>query len=482
MFSVRNALLVLASVWVAAAPMGEADARHLLARTGFGPRAEEVAEYAKLDHVAAADKLLKEIRTVAITPPPDWVDSSLPSRAAYKDKSDDDKKAVREMLREQGLDLRAWWYSELLLTPSPLTEKMTLFWHNHLVSAQQKVKLAPLMYRQNVLLRQEALGNFGRLLHSVARDPAMLVYLDGVQNRKGQPNENFAREVMELFTLGEGHYTEQDIREAARALTGMSLERPSGEYRFRPALHDDGEKVIFGHRGKFDGDAFLDLILARPETAEFIVSKLWREFISPEPDAAEVRKLAKVFRDSHYELKPLMRALLTSNAFYAPANRGVLVKSPVEITVGTFRQFGINPPEWDGVMAVNRGLGQDLFNPPNVKGWPGYTDWINSQTLLARKQLLGKVFRAAEMDATPVAMMLPSTGKGDKASKLERATDRAAGGRRGYDLYVDQWLEHVGGVGRAALLLLPLSPDVPPTGTPVEMVGQLIMNPLFQLK
>jgi len=470
-------LAAVAATQALATPLGEADARHLLARTGFGVSATDVAAFAKLDRNIAVDKLLDSAQINPQTPPPSWVnDPSLPKRGEM---SEGDKKAFREQQRDEGIELRTWWYREMLDTPSPLTERMTLFWHNHFVSAQQKVKSPVLLYRQNLLLRRYALGNFGTLLHEVARDPAMLIYLDGVQNRKGQPNENFAREVMELFTLGEGHYSEQDIREAARALTGMSLDRDTGTYRFRPALHDDGDKTIFGHTSNYDGDAFLDLILSRPETSEFIVTKLWREFISPTPDPKQVKQFARLFRNANYGMKPLLHAMLTSDAFYAPENRGVLVKSPVELTVGTFRTFGVEPPDWKPVLGVDRALGQDVFNPPNVKGWPGYTDWINSQTLLLRKQMLARVFRAAEMDGGQPQQSMdganPKMERGDKAAK-------AMGGRRGVDLYVDRWVNDVGGLGRASLILLPLTPDSVPEGTTTEAVSQLVMNPLYQLK
>src|SRR5450432_4935955 len=235
----------------------------------------------------------------------------------------------KQQVRE-GLDLRGWWVEEMLATPSPLTERMTLFWHNHFVSSQQKVKLAELMYRQNVTLRANALGNFGVLLHAIGRDPAMVIYLDSAQNRKGTPNENFAREVMELFTLGEGNYTEQDVKEAARAFTGWSLDRTSGQFVFRRFIHDDGVKTVLGRTGNLDGDQVLDILLAQPATAEFVTSKLWREFVSPDPDPREVRRIAQLFRSSNYDIKVALRALLTCDAFWAPENRGTLVKSPVE--------------------------------------------------------------------------------------------------------------------------------------------------------
>jgi uncharacterized protein (DUF1800 family) len=451
--------------------MGDEDARHLLARTGFGASPGELTAFAGLSRAAAVDRLLAESRPQAQTPPPAWV-----GRAPFPPKDqmaqDDAKAAYRDQVRDETIELREWWYREMWSTHSPLTERMTLFWHNHFVSGMQKVKSPPLMYQQNALLRREALGNFGRLLHEVARDPAMLVYLDGVRNRKEEPNENFAREVMELFTLGEGHYGEQDIREAARALTGMSLERDTGRYRFRPALHDDGNKRILGRYGNFDGDGFIDILLSRPELAEFISRKLWREFVSPDPDADEIKRLAAVFRQSGYEIKPLLRALLLSDAFWSPRHRGVLVKSPVELTVGTLRTFGIEPPAWRPLLAVDRAMGQSLFDPPNVKGWPGYTDWINSQTLLQRKQLLARVFRVA-VDRPTMA--------GAANERFGKAVMRL-GNEHGEEFSLDHWLADAGGQGRATVLLLPLQPDAVATGESADAVRQLVMNPLYQLK
>jgi uncharacterized protein (DUF1800 family) len=253
----------------------------------------------------------------------------------------------RAFVREQAQNtqrLRGWWLAEMVATPSPLTERMTLFWHNHFVSSQLKVRLARLMYAQNATFRAHALGSFGALLHAAAREPAMVLYLDSAQNRKGAPNENFAREVMELFTLGEGQYTEQDVKEAARAFTGWSYDRVAGEFVERPRLHDDGEKTIFGRRGRFDGDDVLDLILARPETARFVVAKLWREFVSPEPDAAAVARIAADFRQAHYDLKVALRGLLLDPAFWSPDNRGTLVKSPVATPSSSIRATRLSTP------------------------------------------------------------------------------------------------------------------------------------------
>ena len=310
--------------------------------------------------------------------------------------------------------MRAWWVQEMLVTPSPLTERMALFWHNHFVSSQQKVRTARLLYGQNAMLRANALGNFGTLLHAAGKDPAMLLYLDSAQNRRGQPNENFAREVMELFTVGEGHYTEQDIKEAARAFTGWSLNRETGDYMFRPGVHDYGVKTVLGKSGNFDGDAVLDILLAQPSTAEFVTTKLWREFVSPDPDAREVARIAQTFRSSNYDIKVALRALLLSDAFWARENRGTLVKSPIEFVVGTLRQLEIKPTSGLPFAVLSAGMGQNLFSPPNVKGWPGGNVWIDTNTLLARKQFVDRLARGDEVPMQVTSMQvtpLPATAQ-----------------------------------------------------------------------
>ncbi len=289
------------------------------------------------------------------------------------------------------------------VTTSPLSEKMTLFWHNHFVSSDQKVRSPHLMYRQNLLLRRHALGNFATLLHEIARDPAMVIYLDNASNRKAQPNENFAREVMELFTLGEGHYTEHDVKEAARAFTGWSIDFDTGEFLFRAPQHDDGPKTVLGRSGNLGGEDVLRVLLAHPRTAEHVVEKLWREFVSPSLDPAEVKRIARRFRDSGYDIRAALRALLTSNTFYAEHNRATLIKSPVELVIGTLRQFRFSTGEMLPFALSVAQLGQNLFAPPNVKGWPGGEAWINSTTLLARKQLLERLFRGE--DTMPMAAL-----------------------------------------------------------------------------
>lgn len=411
------------------------DARHLLTRAGFAPTETEVRAIVGSSRAAAVDRLLATARTTPVTPVPAVLTTGSALRPARgPDATPEERKAFVRAQVQDGLALRGWWLQEMLTTPSPLTERMTLFWHNHFVSAQPKVRVTRLMFVQNTTLRANALGNFGTLLHAVAKDPAMIVYLDGAQNRKGAPNENFARELMELFTLGEGHYSEADVKEAARAFTGWSLDRDTGTFVMRPRLHDGGIKTILGRTGRFDGDDVLDLLLARPETAVFITAKLWREFISPDPDASEVARIARAFRASHYDLRTVVGELLRSDAFYAPANRGVLVKSPVEVVVGALRQFDLAPADAVPFALAAAAMGQNLYSPPNVKGWPGGDAWINTSTLLARKQFLerftrgddpGAAMRPAAVDA--LATTTPAPAAMEMAPAAPRKVLAAAG-------------------------------------------------------
>lgn len=420
--------LLLAGALIALAPalaqaqlreIGPDGARHLLNRTGFAASPSEIDQFSKLTRAEAADKLLRAARREPVTPPPAWVDEAILPPYKLRDLSPEERMKENRLNIERGIELREWWFRELLDTPSPLTEKMTIFWHSHFATSQQKVRYGQLMYRQNLTLRKHALGNFGQLLKDIARDPAMVIYLDSAQNRRGQPNENFAREVMELFTLGEGQYSENDIKEVARAFTGWSVDRDNGEFMFRRFAHDAGQKTVFGRTGRFDGNDVLDILLDRPQTAEFITTKLWKEFVSPTPDMEEVHRLARLFRNSRYDISVLMRAMLTSDAFYAQENRATLVKSPVEFVIGTLKQFEIQPSQLRPFVFAAAGLGQNLLSPPNVKGWPGGESWINSSSLLGRKQFLDRVFRADEMPmaSAPEAMAMMRDGPGERARR-----------------------------------------------------------------
>jgi uncharacterized protein (DUF1800 family) len=398
-----GAALACAAMFAQAAPasLTQEQARHLLLRSGFAPTQAEVDRWVghsareAVDDIVARAKAARPLHELAHA-------ATQPLPAQLASLSVDERRMARQGQIREGGEIKRWWMREMIESPTPLVERMTLLWHGHFATSQQKVVSARAMWQQHRLLRGEALGNFRTLLHGIARDPAMLIYLDGARNRKEAPNENFAREVMELFTLGEatqgGGYTEQDIREAARAFTGWSLERETVSYRFRPALHDTGSKKLFGRTGDLDGDDVIDLLLQQPAAARFITTKLWKEFVSPQPDARELERIAGHFRSSDYDIAVVVRDLLLSDAFWTEANRGTLVKSPVELLVGTVRQFGLNIDDTGPLVQKCAQLGQNLLVPPNVKGWPGYTDWIDATTLIERKRFAEQVLRPAIME------------------------------------------------------------------------------------
>ncbi len=375
---------LLPASWAGAAAMGPEEAYHLLNRAGFGATPQEVAQYARLPRAQAVDKLFRESVAAATTPPPESALEYLPP-GRLRGMSEEERKALFREQRETAIDLRGWWVREMLATPSPLSERMTLFWHNHFVSSLQKVKSAKLMYRQNELLRRHALGNFRTLLHAVAKDPAMVIYLDSATNRKEQPNENFAREVMELFTLGVNQgYSEYDIREGARALTGYTYEHYTGQFRFNLAQHDTDPKTLFGQTGPWTGDDFCTLILQQPHTARFIAGKLFEYFAYPDPDPKVVAQLATVLRGNGYEMAPLLKNIFMSEEFYSAKAVGTQIKSPVQLMVGMARDFGVKGADYNYLFQVCADMGQELFQPPNVKGWYGGRDWINANLIFTR--------------------------------------------------------------------------------------------------
>ncbi|HVE51584.1 MAG TPA: DUF1800 domain-containing protein [Casimicrobiaceae bacterium] len=485
--------------------LGEEDARHLLARTGFGPTAREVAAFATLTREQAIERLLADLSRDPMTPVPESLRASGPIRLPGPDASEEERRAFRQQQLSEGLELRGWWIEEMLATHSPLTERMTLFWHSHFASSQQKVRFARLMYQQNATFRRHALGNFRELLFAAAREPAMIVYLDVAQNRRGAPNENFAREVMELFTLGEGRYREEDVREAARAFTGWSIDRDTGTFRMRPLLHDAGVKSVLGTTGRLDGDAVLAILLAQPATAEHIVAKLWREFVSPAPEAREVQRIAERFRRADYSISVALRELLLSDAFYDPANRGALVKSPVELVVGTLRQLDVKPASGAPFAIAAATMGQNLFAPPNVKGWVGGEAWINASTLLARKAF---VERFVASDA-PLALMTSEirtgevaemTGNEAMAAVSKASADEGVGPNRRFARMIERGIRDMRFDAAAWLQALPGASDdarrahaqallLPATGpfdsrpiAPSQFIRTVFLDPSYQLK
>lgn len=493
------------------------DARYFLTRTGFAPDSQAIGTYVGLSRAQAVDKLLATARVAPVTPMPAWVVEPIPTRAQERALDPDARRAEGAERAHRYEALRGWWIREMVATPSPLTERMTLFWHGHFTSGQDKVPYPQLMARQNALLRRYALGNFAQMLHAVAKDPAMLLYLDGATNRKGHPNENFAREVMELFTLGEGRYTQRDVSEAARAYTGWSLDPDTRDYVWRADWHDTGVKTVLGQAGTFDGDAVLDLLLADPQTATFIVTELWREFVSSTPDAARIAPIAARFRASGYDIAVALRGLFSTDAFWDEGNRGTLVKSPAQFVVGTLRAFDVDDDDMTPLAGTLRNLGQNLFAPPNVKGWPGGSAWINSVTLLAREQFVEQLLRATEsnrarpkapMPPTPPSMARPAAADNPAVSALRGMSADSEGGRmramagmspapamrpRGMRFDLDGWLAHYGttptersGLSTELQLqhaVLPMAPvdAMPPATTSAAYLRALLMDPAYQL-
>lgn len=282
--------------------------------------------------------------------------------------------------------LRAWWLYVMLNSPHPLEERLTLFWHNHFATSNSKVQNIGSMYRQNELFRTHALGNFSKLLHEISEDPAMLVWLDTVTNKKGKPNENYARELMELFSLGIGNYSEQDIRQAARAFTGWGIK--SNKYHFNQDEHDDGEKTVMSRTKSFGGHDVVNLCLEQPACARFVVRKMFRHFVSETllPDDDLIEPLAAQFRNSHYNIKKLVSTILRSNLFFSPEAYRTRVKAPVEFAVSLIHML---EGRADSIQLADLldPLGQRLFAPPSVKGWDGGPNWLNSTTLILRHNL-----------------------------------------------------------------------------------------------
>lgn len=464
------ALPILGASFSAAHALDAADARHLLARTGFGATMEDAAALAPLTREQAVRKILDGARTTAVTPGPEFLNAKEPAFPALGQLNAENRKAQQDKTNRHVQELKAWWYDEMLATPSPFTERMTLFWHNHFTSSLRKTRSPVLHYRQNALLRRESLGNFASMLGAVSRDPVMLDYLDNRLNRWEKPNENFARELLELFTLGEGHYSEQDIKNAARAFTGWTTSGDRERFVDNVRIHDPDSKTFLDRTGRFDGDDILKIILQQPRTAEFITEKLWREFVSPTPDPKEVKRLAAVFRDGNYEIKPLMQAMLMSDAFWAQKNRGELIKSPVEFLVGTVRFFKETPADGDALARYSRRLGQDIFDPPNVKGWAGYTAWISTDTLLAREQFLQRLLRGDRLG--PVQPGMTANG-GRRPPTLPAATDNSKAGPKGAALEAEL----------ASLLLAKPAVNPPAADAPErQRIAAIFLDPAYQLK
>ncbi|MHB1556829.1 MAG: DUF1800 domain-containing protein [Isosphaeraceae bacterium] len=370
-------------------PWGPKWAAHLYRRAGFGPSPDELDESLRLGPDGTLDLLMR----------------GRPGSVELLDTLNDVGRIAAEH-DNGGDDLVGWWLYVILNGGHPLREKMTLFWHNHFATSLAKVQDPRLMFRQNALLRSHALGRFGPLLQAMSRDGAMLVWLDSNSNVKGRPNENYARELMELFSLGVGHYTEKDVREAARAFTGWRTDGVG--FAFDPRLHDAGEKTILGQTGPWDGGDVVRIVLQQPDAARFLLRKLYRLFISEQesPPDSLLEPLCSAFRKSQYDVAALVRTILASRHFYSAHAFRRRIKDPVEFTIGAVRAVWkpIDPDEGlrqQPLVNRIRAMGQALFAPPSVKGWPGGPAWLNTSTVLERDNFaealtMGTLWPAAE--------------------------------------------------------------------------------------
>ena len=360
-------------------PFTRRRAAHLYRRAGFGATPAEVDEAVKLGPAAAVERLCRPARTQA---------AELFERTL-------DALAARAAAAGNAQQLPAWWLYRMRGTPDPLLEKLTLFWHGHFATSAAKVENKRLMLAQNELLRRHARGPFGDTVRAVSRDPAMLVYLDSTTSRRIRPNENYARELLELFCLGAGNYTEHDIRELARAFTGREVR--AGQFAFNPVQHDTGTKTLLGRSGNYDGDAAVGVILDHPAAPRFIARKLIRFFAFDEPSPPDplVEPLAGHLRDNGSHIGSAVELLLRSNLFFSEHSIGRKVRSPVELCVGLLRALGATTNLLNAADGLSE-LGQLPFFPANVKGWDGGRAWINSSTLLGRANFVRRLLTAKE--------------------------------------------------------------------------------------
>jgi uncharacterized protein (DUF1800 family) len=365
--------------------------QHLMWRAGFGPAVEQLTDLPNF-----SPKELYKALQKASSKKPEYIDvaddflkglfagiDEVGRQERRKEMTEDERKKIQKKNRESVRSLNLNWLSIFVNTDAQLREKMAFFWHGHFACRNLNV-----FYQQGLLdvIRRNALGSFRDMLHEVSKSAAMLNFLNNQQNRKDHPNENFAREVMELFTLGRGNYTENDIKEAARAFTGWSADL-KGQFVFRRFQHDFGSKTVLGKTGNYDGDEVLDILLSQKQTAKYLTQKIYKFFVNDTIDNEKVNWLADRFYQSTYDIGKLMEDIFTSDWFYEEKNIGSKIKSPIELLAGIQRILPMELENQEALTFLQRALGQMLFYPPNVAGWPGGKTWIDSSSLMLRMRI-----------------------------------------------------------------------------------------------
>ena len=388
---------------------GPAQARHLLSRAGYGVTPQTLVQWQALGLDKAVDRLvayqdvpLGDLEPADLDPDVIRPASGEERREFLRARADKNQKTLDKFRRmrvaanaedrRMHAALQRWWVQRMAETPRPTEERLTMLWHGHFATRHRDVRDAYLMEQQNTFFRENANGSFRDLAHGIVHDPAMIKFLNNDRNNKRRPNENLARELMELFTLGEGHYTEDDIKAGARALTGHHYR--DNDYLFNQRQHDTGMKTILGRTAEFNGTSFVKLLLAHEACARFIALKLYRHFVADVSDDWDlldsgtrqvVDDLARLLREEDYEIKPVLTRLFKSRHFYDAAIVGKQIKSPVQIVVGTIHQTGAPLRSDRSIATALRGMGQQLFEPPSVAGWAGGKSWINTSTLFMRQ-------------------------------------------------------------------------------------------------
>ncbi len=378
--------------------------QHLLWRAAFGPMAENIVA---LNNITQKE-LWKTLKTTSNDVPTKMNIASNPfADKAYMNEDGSTMKVTemdtltKKLLAQQYKDdlknMNIAWLNQMINSKAQLREKMSFFWHGHFACRSKNA-----LFSQELLniIKENALGNFGDLLKAVSKSPAMIQFLNNQQNRKGHPNENFAREVMELFTLGRGNYTENDIKESARAFTGWSFDK-TGQFIFRERSHDEGEKTFFGQTGNFNGDDMLNILLKNKQTANYICKKIYKFFVNEKVDDDKVKYLSVRFFKNNYDIQKLLDDIFMSDWFYEPKNVGVKIKSPIELMVGLRRFLPMQMDNDDAQLLFQKVLGQILFYPPNVAGWAGGKNWIDSSTLMVRLQIPQAISSKDAIDIRP---------------------------------------------------------------------------------